>query len=188
MAFQLPDLPFAKDALAPHMSAETLEFHHGKHHRAYVNKTNELIEEKSDLSRRLAVEVIRKAKRRRRQQAVQQQRPDLESQLLLAVPGARRRSKPSGKLLELIDDGLRRRRADASEAGRRSRQPLRQRLGLARARPRPAEDHLAPRCRHAGRARRHGAAVHARCVGARLLHRLSQRAAEVRHVGACRTS
>ena len=33
MAFQLPDLPFAKDALAPHMSAETLEYHHGKHHQ-----------------------------------------------------------------------------------------------------------------------------------------------------------
>ena len=46
MAFQLPDLPFAKDALAPHMSAETLEFHHGKHHQAYVNKTNELIAER----------------------------------------------------------------------------------------------------------------------------------------------
>ena len=45
MAFQLPDLPFAKDALAPHMSAETLEFHHGKHHRAYVDKTNELVGE-----------------------------------------------------------------------------------------------------------------------------------------------
>ena len=45
MAFTLPDLPFAKDALAPHMSAETLDFHHGKHHKAYVDKTNELIGE-----------------------------------------------------------------------------------------------------------------------------------------------
>lgn len=43
MAFHLPELPYAKDALAPHMSAETLEYHHGKHHRAYVNKLNELI-------------------------------------------------------------------------------------------------------------------------------------------------
>jgi len=43
MAFELPDLPYAKDALAPHMSAETLEFHHGKHHKAYVDKLNELI-------------------------------------------------------------------------------------------------------------------------------------------------
>jgi superoxide dismutase, Fe-Mn family len=42
MAFALPDLPFAPDALAPHISAETFSFHHGKHHRAYVDKTNEL--------------------------------------------------------------------------------------------------------------------------------------------------
>ena len=43
MAFQLPNLPYAKDALAPHISAETLEYHHGKHHAAYVKKLNELI-------------------------------------------------------------------------------------------------------------------------------------------------
>jgi superoxide dismutase, Fe-Mn family len=44
MAFRLPDLPFAKDALGPHMSAETFDYHHGKHHRAYVDKTNEALE------------------------------------------------------------------------------------------------------------------------------------------------
>jgi Fe-Mn family superoxide dismutase len=46
MAFQLPALPYAADALAPHMSAETLEFHHGKHHKAYVDKVNAMVEEK----------------------------------------------------------------------------------------------------------------------------------------------
>jgi len=43
MSFELPTLPYAKDALAPHISAETLNFHHGKHHNAYVTKLNELI-------------------------------------------------------------------------------------------------------------------------------------------------
>jgi Fe-Mn family superoxide dismutase len=43
MAFTLPELPYSKDALQPHISAETLEYHHGKHHKAYVDKTNELI-------------------------------------------------------------------------------------------------------------------------------------------------
>ncbi len=43
MAITLPPLPFAYDALEPHISARTLEFHHDKHHRAYVDKTNELI-------------------------------------------------------------------------------------------------------------------------------------------------
>ena len=40
MAHELPDLPWPKDALAPHISSETLDYHHGKHHRAYVTKLN----------------------------------------------------------------------------------------------------------------------------------------------------
>lgn len=43
MTHTLPELPFAKDALVPHMSAETLEFHHDKHHNAYVVNLNNLI-------------------------------------------------------------------------------------------------------------------------------------------------
>lgn len=43
MSIELPELPFAMDALEPHMSKRTLEFHYGKHHKAYVNKLNELI-------------------------------------------------------------------------------------------------------------------------------------------------
>ncbi|HET8931410.1 MAG TPA: superoxide dismutase [Acidimicrobiales bacterium] len=44
MAFELPPLPFDKNALDPYMSAETLEFHHGKHHASYVAKLNDAIE------------------------------------------------------------------------------------------------------------------------------------------------
>ena len=43
MTFTLPELPYAKTALEPHISANTLDFHHGKHHNAYVTKLNELI-------------------------------------------------------------------------------------------------------------------------------------------------
>ena len=43
MAFELPALPYAKDALVPHISAETLEFHHGKHHQTYVTNLNNLV-------------------------------------------------------------------------------------------------------------------------------------------------
>ncbi|TDU28306.1 Fe-Mn family superoxide dismutase [Panacagrimonas perspica] len=43
MALTLPELPYAKNALAPHMSAETLEFHHDKHHKKYVDTANKLI-------------------------------------------------------------------------------------------------------------------------------------------------
>lgn len=53
MAFTLPNLPYAKDALAPHISAETLEFHHGKHHQAYVTNLNKLLEGKPEESKSL---------------------------------------------------------------------------------------------------------------------------------------
>ena len=43
MAFTLPALPYAQDALAPHISAETFEYHYGKHHAAYVTNLNNLI-------------------------------------------------------------------------------------------------------------------------------------------------
>ncbi len=43
MAFELIPLPYDKDALAPAISAETLEYHHGKHHKAYIDKTNEAV-------------------------------------------------------------------------------------------------------------------------------------------------
>lgn len=53
MEFKLPDLPYSKTALEPHISAETLDYHHDKHHKAYINKLNELVKgtkfEKMDL-------------------------------------------------------------------------------------------------------------------------------------------
>ena len=45
MSFTLPELPFAKNALIPHMSEETLQYHYGKHHNAYVNNLNNLVKE-----------------------------------------------------------------------------------------------------------------------------------------------
>jgi len=43
MAFELPALPYAQDALAPHISKETIEFHYGKHHQSYVTNLNNLV-------------------------------------------------------------------------------------------------------------------------------------------------
>lgn len=43
MVHQLPELPYAKNALEPHISAETLEYHYGKHHQTYVTNLNNLI-------------------------------------------------------------------------------------------------------------------------------------------------
>jgi Fe-Mn family superoxide dismutase len=48
MSVTLPSLPYSLDALAPHLSRETLEYHHGKHHQKYVDTLNELVEGKGD--------------------------------------------------------------------------------------------------------------------------------------------
>ena len=61
MAFELPPLPFEKDALEPHISKETLEYHHGKHHNAYVTKLNDLIKGTDDEGKSLE-EIIQSAK------------------------------------------------------------------------------------------------------------------------------
>ncbi len=53
MSFELPNLPYAKDALAPHISAETFDYHHGKHHQAYVNKLNALTDGKPEADKSL---------------------------------------------------------------------------------------------------------------------------------------
>ena len=53
MAFTLPELPYSKDALAPHISAETLEYHHGKHHKAYVDNLNKLLDGKPEANKSL---------------------------------------------------------------------------------------------------------------------------------------
>jgi Fe-Mn family superoxide dismutase len=58
--FALPALPYAPDALAPHVSANTLAFHHGKHHRAYVDKLNELVAGK-DLASQTLEQIVRGA-------------------------------------------------------------------------------------------------------------------------------
>ena len=47
--FKLPDLPYATNALEPHIDARTMEIHHDKHHAAYTNKLNEALEKYPDL-------------------------------------------------------------------------------------------------------------------------------------------
>ncbi len=58
MAFELPALPYAQDALEPHISAETLEYHYGKHHKSYVDKLNGLAEG-TDLESKSLEEVVK---------------------------------------------------------------------------------------------------------------------------------
>jgi Fe-Mn family superoxide dismutase len=62
MPFELPPLPYPNDALEPHISARTLEFHYGKHHRAYVDNLNRLTKDSSLASKSLE-DVIRETAR-----------------------------------------------------------------------------------------------------------------------------
>jgi Fe-Mn family superoxide dismutase len=106
MPFILPDLPFAKDSLEPVMSAETFDFHHGKHHRAYVDKTNELVAGDSSLAGAPLTSVIRAAHRegnaKRFNNAAQLWNHSFFWQCLAPARG----QQPEGKLAKLIEDGF----------------------------------------------------------------------------------
>ena len=104
MPFILPELPYAKDALAPHMSAETLEFHHGKHHRAYVIKTNDMLQD--DQTGASLTEVVRRAKQdgngKLFNNSAQLWNHSFFWQCLAPAEG----QQPSGRLKQMIDDGF----------------------------------------------------------------------------------
>jgi Fe-Mn family superoxide dismutase len=59
MAFTLPNLPYAFDALEPHIDAQTMQIHHGKHHQAYVNNLNAAIEKAPELAGKSLDELMR---------------------------------------------------------------------------------------------------------------------------------
>jgi Fe-Mn family superoxide dismutase len=106
MPFQLPDLPFAKDALQPHMSAETLDFHYGKHHRAYVNKTNTLLEGKPELAGASLVQVVRDAQRGGDSGLFNNSAQLWNHSFFWQCLAPARGQKPEGKLAHLIDDAF----------------------------------------------------------------------------------
>jgi superoxide dismutase, Fe-Mn family len=106
MPFQLPDLPFAKDALAPVMSAETLEFHHGKHHKAYVAKTNELIQSERDLDGASLVQVVRYAQRSANAKLFNNSAQLWNHSFFWQCLAPAQGQQPAGKLAKLIDDGF----------------------------------------------------------------------------------
>jgi Fe-Mn family superoxide dismutase len=58
MAYELPPLPYPKDALEPNIDAQTMEIHHGKHHNAYVTNVNKALAGKADLEKKSVEELI----------------------------------------------------------------------------------------------------------------------------------
>ncbi len=98
MAFTLPSLPFSRSALEPIISAETLEFHYGKHHQAYLNNLNGLVEGKPEATMPLD-ELIMKAEGAVFNNAAQVWNHSFYWNCLKPGGGG----EPSGALLEAID-------------------------------------------------------------------------------------
>ncbi|WP_300545466.1 superoxide dismutase [Maricaulis sp.] len=103
MAFTLPDLPYAKDALAPHISSETLEFHHGKHHAAYVKNLNGLVEG-TELAPKSLEDVIRETAGKPEQQGIFNNAAQIWNHTFywqsMRPNGG---GQPTGQLAEMID-------------------------------------------------------------------------------------
>lgn len=104
MAFELPPLPFDASALAPYMSAETLDFHHGKHHKAYVDKVNGWEAEKG-LAGKSLVEVVWHA-RTQRDEALFDNAAQMWNHSFFWQCLAPAGQKPSGRLAALIDEAF----------------------------------------------------------------------------------
>lgn len=105
MAFQLPDLPYASNALEPHISARTFEFHHGKHHKAYVDTTNTLVSgtalESADL-----VSIIREAKATGQQKLLNQSGQIWNHSFFWQSMKPNGGGVPTGRIAELIERDL----------------------------------------------------------------------------------
>ncbi len=86
MPFTLPSLPYAFDALEPHIDTQTMQIHHGKHHQTYVNNLNAAIEKAPELANK-TLEELRKCSRGRAKQRWR----TLEPLDVLGDDGARRR-------------------------------------------------------------------------------------------------
>jgi len=102
MAFTLPDLPYPKDALQPHMSAETFDYHWGKHHKAYVDKTNGMLGEKG-LEGSSLTDVIKAAKERGDKGLFNNSAQIWNHSFFWQCLAPQGSTQPSGRLKEMID-------------------------------------------------------------------------------------
>ena len=98
MAFQLPELPFERDALEPHISKETLDYHYGKHHHTYVVKLNGLVEGTEQENKSLE-EIIKTSEGGIFNNAAQVWNHTFYWQCLSPTGGG----KPTGELADAID-------------------------------------------------------------------------------------
>ena len=129
MAHTLPPLPYATDALEPHIDAQTMEIHHGKHHNAYVTNLNAALEKAPELADKSLDDLLRDLNERARgdpHRGAQQWRRTLEPLAVLAVDGpergrradrqAGRRDQQRVRRLREVQGAVRTPRASAASA------------------------------------------------------------------------
>jgi len=102
MAFELPPLPYPKDALQPHMSSETFDYHYGKHHKAYVDKTNGMLSEKG-LEGASLIDVIRAGKDKGDKGLFNNSAQIWNHSFFWQCLAPQGSTAPSGRLKEMID-------------------------------------------------------------------------------------
>ena len=192
MAFELPPLPYAYEALQPYMSAETLQYHHDKHHKAYVDNLNKLLPGSGFEGKSL--EDIVKASYGKNAGVFNNAAQDFNHiQFWPWMKKGGGGKKVPGSVLALIDrdlGGFDKFRNDFIEAGKTQFGSGWAWLAIKDGK---LSDHQDPERRESPGDRRLAVAWRRR-VGALLLHRLSQRAAEIsrslvrqsHQLGACR--
>ncbi len=136
MAFEVTPLPYADTALAPAISAETLSFHHGKHHKAYVDKTNAAIEgtDHADKSLEEVIAAARGSDQGLFNNSAQSWNHGFYWHSMAAEGG-----KPTDELKTMIDDSFGSVDELKTQATGPRRRPFRQRLGLAGRKGRQAD-------------------------------------------------
>jgi Fe-Mn family superoxide dismutase len=106
MTFELPSLPYAQDALEPHISGKTLSFHYGKHHQAYVTNLNNLVKD-GPLAKKSLEEVIKATAEKADQAGVFNNAAQVWNHTFYwhsMTPGGG--GKPTGKIADKIDADL----------------------------------------------------------------------------------
>ena len=161
MTFELPPLPYAKDALAPHLSAETLEYHYGKHHKTYVDQPQQADRGQAEDANASLEEIIMSSDGGVFNNAAQV----WNHTFYWNSHEARAAAAPPAERPATLDHARLRRRTsqfrDEFEDGRD--RPVRLRLGVARRRRRQARGHEDRERRPAAEARQDGARSPATC-------------------------
>ncbi|MCC5821995.1 MAG: superoxide dismutase [Phycisphaerales bacterium] len=108
MPFSLPTLPYPKDALEPHIDAQTMEIHHGKHHQAYVDKANDALKgtEWADKPVEEVISNLDKLPADKQGPVRNNAGGHANHSLFWAVMGPNKGGKPSGELAKAIDDAF----------------------------------------------------------------------------------